>query len=143
MKRMLLFGFIALVALISSCKKDDKPEDPKPEELIVGRWKASSAFVGTLDLLVPTSTMKNELEIEFLANKSVVFYRKSLIPVVYESTLNGVYSLDGDKITMTASVGADSKTVTGPLDITASHFLFTATSGDTTEFYSRIDATKL
>lgn len=148
MKHILLFASIALIALVSSCKKDAKPGDPKPEELLIGRWKASRAFVGTLDLMIPTSTLKNELEIEFTVNKTVTFYRKSTIlntnpPSVSESTLNGVYSLNGDIITITVTSGADSRTVAGPLVITESHFLFTATSGDTTEFYSLLEADKL
>ncbi|GEM_PF-1475774 len=148
MKRILLFATITLVSLVFSCKKDAKPEDPKPEELIIGRWKASKAFVGTTDVLIPTSTIVNELEIEFTAGKTIVFHRKSTIlttnpPGVSQSTLNGVYSLNGDIITITVTSGPDTRTVTGPVDITETHFLFTATSGDTTDFYSLIEADKL
>lgn len=148
MKRILLFASIALVSLVSSCKKDAAPEDPKPEELIVGRWKASSAFIGTTDALLPTATLLSELEIEFTASNTVAFHRKNTIltsnpPAVTEFTLNGVYSFDGNIITITVFSGIDSRTVIGPIDITETHFLFTATSGDTIDFYSKIEADKI
>lgn len=148
MNRILLFASIAFVSLVCSCKKDAEPKDLTPEERIIGRWKASRAFVGTTDVLIPSSTIKNELEIEFTTSKTIIFYRKSTIltttpPGISESTLNGVYSFNGNIITITATLGADSRTVTGPIDITASDFLFTATSGDTNDFYSLLDADKL
>ncbi|MBP6811220.1 MAG: hypothetical protein KA138_06860 [Saprospiraceae bacterium] len=148
MKRILLFASIALVSLVASCKKDAAPEDPKPEELIVGRWEASSAFIGATDALLPTATQLNELEIEFTASNTVAFHRKTTVltttpPGVIEFTLNGVYSFDGNIITITVVSGLDSRTVIGPVDITETHFLFTATSGDTLDFYSKIEADKI
>ncbi|MFN0214964.1 MAG: hypothetical protein ACKVT2_11975 [Saprospiraceae bacterium] len=147
MKHSLIFASLVLIALVAACKKDAEP-GPKPEDLIIGKWKASRAFVDTTDLLVPTSTLERELEIEFKADKTVAFYRKSTFlntnpPVVTESTLDGVYSWNGNVITITGISGADSRTVIGPIDITETHFLFTATSGDTTEFYSLLEADKL
>ena len=143
MKRILIFASIALMALVFSCKKD-----PTPQELIIGRWKASKAFIGATDVLVPTSTTENELEIEFIESKSVLFHRKNTTlttnpPTVFESTLNGTYSWNGDIITIIVTAGNDTRTVTGPVEITARYFLFTATSGDTTDFYSLIEADKL
>lgn len=148
MKHILLFASIALVALVSGCKKDDTPKDPTPQERIIGRWEASRAFIGATDVLIPTSTSKTELEVEFTQNGTVAFHWTNTIlttnpPIVSESTLNGVYSWNGDILTITVTNGADMRTVIGPIDISETHFLFTPTSGDTNEFISLLEADKL
>ncbi len=144
MKRILLFATIALVALVFSCKKD---ADPTPQERIVGNWKATKAFIGTNDVLIPTSVSKTELEVGFTSSNTVAFNWTNTIlttnpPSISKSTLNGVYSWNGDILTITVTSGADMKTVTGPIVFTETHFVFTPSSGDTTDFISLLEADK-
>jgi len=148
MKNILFFAAIAFVALVSSCKKDDTTKEPTPQERIVGRWKASKAVIGTSDVLIPTSTSKTELEVEFTQSGAVTFYWTNTIltttpPTVSESTLNGVYSWNGDILTIAMTNGSDTRTVTGPIVITETNFVFTPNSGDITTFVSLMEADKL
>lgn len=143
MKKILFLSAFVLVALVSSCKKDD----PKPEELIVGRWTASSAVIGSTDVLIPTASTKTELEVEFTSGGAVTFFWTNTVLTtnpngVFESSLNGTYSWNNGALTITVQSGADVKTVTGTMDITESHFLFTGTSGDITTFISLLEAHK-
>lgn len=145
MKRILLFASIALVALFSNCKKDD---DPTNQELIVAKWKASKAVIGTTDVLVATALSTTELEVTFNSNNTVTFHWINTIlttnpPSVNESDLNGTYSLDGDILTIVVTSGADSKTVIGPVEVSDTHLHFTATSGDTSEFINLLVADKI
>ena len=145
MKRILLFASIAIVALFSSCKKDD---DPTKQELIVGKWKASKAVIGSTDVLVATALSSTELEVEFTSNNTVTFHWINTIlttnpPSVNESDLNGTYSWNGDILTIVVTSGADTRTVTGPVEVTESHLHFTATSGDTTDFINLLEADKI
>ena len=148
MRNILFFAAIALLGLVYSCKKESTPEDPKPEERIIGRWKASKAVIGTKDVLIPTATLKTELEVEFFNDKTVVFHWMNTIltsnpPGMSESMLNGVYSFDGDVITIAVTSGMDTKTVIGPIEITETSLVFTATSGDVSSFINLMEADKL
>jgi hypothetical protein len=85
--------------------------------------------------------------VEFTSSGTLTFFWKntdltSTPNGVFESTLNGTYSWNNGALTITVQSGADVKTVTGTLDITESHFLFTGTSGDTATFLSLLEAHK-
>ena len=148
MKHILFFAAIALIGLVSSCKKDPAVAEPTPQELIVGKWKATKAVFAANDILIPTSTTKTELEVEFTQSGTVAFnYTTTLLnsnpPGIFESTLNGTYSWNGDIITINAQNGADIRSVTGTIVITKTNLVFTATSGDTAEFLSLLEADKI
>jgi len=64
-------------------------------------------------------------------------------PGMSESMLNGVYSFDGDVITIAVTSGMDTKTVIGPIEITETSLVFTATSGDVSSFINLMEADKL
>lgn len=143
MKHILLFAAIALIGLASSCKKD-----PKPEELIVGKWQASHAFSGSTDVLVPSATNKTDLVVEFTADGKVSYIwtytdLTSNPTSSTTATLNGVYSFNGAELSIAMTAGSDTRTVNGPLEITETHFLFTGTSGDLVGTISKIEADKI
>lgn len=147
---MLFFAAIALIGLVSSCKKDPVVAEPTPQELIVGKWKATKAVFATKDILVmaPNSTLKTELEVEFTQTGTVAFnYTYTNLstnpPGVLKTTLNGTYSWNGDIITINAQNGADIRSVTGTIVITKTNLVFTATSGDIAEFLGLLEADKI
>ncbi len=148
MRHILFFAAFTLIGLVSSCKKDPVVAEPTPQELIVGKWKATKAFFGTNDILIPTSTMKTELEVEFTQSGTVAFnYTTTILssnpPGIFESTLNGTYSWNGDIITINAQAGSDIRSVTGTIDLTKTKLVFVASSGDVTDFLSKLEADKL
>lgn len=143
MKHMLLFAAIALIGLVSSCKKE-----ATSEELLIGKWQASQAFIGTNNALVTTSTSRTELQIEFKEGNALAFTWQTYNlttnpPVLIESTLNGTYSWNGDNISITVVSGSDTRTVTGTMDVSGTNFLFTGTSGDIDNFISLLEADRI
>lgn len=148
MKHILFFAAIALIGLVSSCKKDEKADEQTPQELLIGSWKATKAVLANNDIIIPTSTTKTELEVVFTQNGTVAFnYTTTLLntnpPGVFESTLNGTYSWNGDILTINVQNGPDIRSVTGTIVITKTNLVFTATSGDTADFLSLLEADKL
>ncbi len=145
---MLFFAAIALIGLVSSCKKDPVVAEPTPQELIVGKWQATKAVLAGNDILIPTATTKTELEVEFTQSGTVAFnYATTILnsnpPAVAKYTLNGTYTWNGDIITINAQNGADIRSVTGTIVITKTNLVFTATSGDIAEFLSLLEADKI
>jgi hypothetical protein len=147
MKQILLFTVMVFLGLNIGCKKDEDKE-VTPQELIIGKWKATKAVIAGSDVLIPTSTSKTELEIEFRSDKTLAFNWTNTIltnnpPTVTNSTLNGSYSWNGDILTITAVNGSDVRTVTGPVVISETEMVFTPNSGDTSTFVSLLEAEKL
>jgi hypothetical protein len=148
MKNILLFAAIILIGLFSSCKKDETTKEPTLQERLIGKWKATKVLIGTTNPLTPTATTTTELEVEFKSDKTMALNWTTTIltsnpPTVSKSTLNGVYSWNGDILTVTAINGSDMRTVTGPIVITETNLVFTPTSGNTTDFISLLEADKL
>lgn len=144
---MLFFVAIVLVGLVSSCKKDETPE-PTPQELIVGKWKASKALIGSTNALTVSASAKTELEVEFTQDGKVIFTWQNYDlttnpPSLIEFNLNGIYSWNGDQFTITVQNGSDTRTVIGSMAVTSTTFVFTGTSGDIATFISLLEATKL
>jgi len=50
---------------------------------------------------------------------------------------------NGAILTIAVVSGLDTRTVTGTVDVSESHLVFTATSGDTADFLSLLEADKL
>lgn len=147
MKHMLLLAALVLVGLAPSCKKETTPE-PTPQEHLIGKWQATKALQGATDALTVSATAKKDLEIEFTSDGKVVFTWQNYNltnnpPTLIESELKGVYSWNGDQITITVTAGADSKTIVGSMVVTATTFVFTGTSGDIATFFSLIEADKI
>lgn len=147
MKQILLFTAMIFLGLTIGCKKDENKE-ATPQELIIGKWKATTAVIGGSNVLIPNSTTKTELELEFRSDKTLAFNWTNTIltnnpPTVSQSTLNGTYSWNGDILTITAVNGSDVRTVTGPVVISETEMVFTPTSGDTSTFVSLLEAEKL
>ncbi|MFN0037449.1 MAG: lipocalin family protein [Saprospiraceae bacterium] len=143
MKRILLFAAIALIALVSSCKKD-----PKPEELLIGKWKTTKVISDGEDILAPDPDYKTELEIEFTESGNVVYTFKDTDltvnppePEIFSQT--GTYSWNGDQLTLSYIDGTDTVSVTGKPDVTKSRLVFVATSGAVEDFFSLLEADKL
>ena len=148
MKHILFFAVITLVGLVSSCKKDPAEAEPTPQELIVGKWQATKAVLAGNDIIIPTTTTKTDLEIEFMQNGTIAFnYTTTLLnttpPGIFKSTLNGTYSWNGDIITINAQNGTDIRSVTGTIVITKTNLVFTATSGDIADFLGKLEADKI
>ncbi len=147
MKHILFLVAIAMLGLVSSCKKDEKTE-PTPQERIIGKWKASKALIGSTNALSVSASAKTELEVEFTQDGKVIFTWQNYNlttnpPTLIETDLNGVYSWNGNQFTITVKNGADTRTVIGSMAVTATTFVFTGTSGDITTFISLLEATKL
>ncbi len=147
MKHMLLLAALVLVGLAPSCKKETTPE-PTPQERLIGKWQATKALLGATDALPVTATSKRDLEVEFTSDGKVVFTWQNYNltnnpPTLIESELKGVYTWNGDQITITVTAGADSKTIVGSMVVTATTFVFTGTSGDIATFFSLIEADKI
>lgn len=143
MKRILIFASIALVALVSSCKKD-----PKPEELLIGKWNASRVISDAENLVGTLDDYKTEIEIEFTQGGSMILKITetdlSVTPAESSSyTIGGTYSWSGDDLTIGLSDGIDVFSVTGTAEISKTKFLFTGKTGDVDEFISLIEADKL
>jgi uncharacterized protein (TIGR03066 family) len=145
MKHVLFFAAFVLVGLISSCSKD--PE-ATPQELLIGKWQATKALLGATNALPVSAAAKTDLQVEFTSDGKVVFTWQNYNltnnpPTLIESDLNGVYSRNGDQITITATAGAYSKTIVGSMVVTATTMVFTGTSGDIATFFSLIEADKI
>lgn len=143
MKRFLLFASLVLVGLVSSCKKD-----PKPEELIIGKWSVTKLIVDSEDVVASDPVFETRVELEFLNNGSLVFDIRetdyTVTPVeVEEYAVSGSYTWEDDKITLTIDSGGDILTVTGNVEVTKTRLIITATSGDIIDFFSILEAVKL
>ena len=147
MKKMLFLVAIALVGMVSSCKKDETTE-PTAQERLIGKWKASKAIIGTTNAVKESSTSKTELEVEFTQDGKVVFTwinsdLTATPPAVVKSNLNGVYSWSGETITITVQAGSDTRTIIGSMVVTETDLVFTGTSGDLTTFISVLEASRI
>ena len=143
MKHILFFGSIAFVFLIFSCKKEAKPED-----LILGKWKVTKLIVDGEDIVAISPDYQTQVEVEFTKSGTVVFNIKNIdytkSPAELEETsASGTYSWDGGKITISVDDVGDLLSVTGNVDVTENRLLINATSGDTVDFFSLLEADKL
>jgi archaellum component FlaF (FlaF/FlaG flagellin family) len=143
LKRILLLSAIALVALISSCKKD-----PKPEELIIGKWKVTKLIVDTEDVIASSIDSKTEVEVEFTKSGTIIFNVKitdyTVFPALVEEIVSpGTYSWNGDKITISVDDSGTPLSITGIVDLTENRLIINATSGDIVDFFSLLEADKI
>ena len=143
MKHMLLLAALALVGLVSSCKKD-----PKPEELIIGKWKVTKLIVDTEDVIASSIDSKTEVEVEFTKSGTIIFNVKitdyTVFPALVEEIVSpGTYSWNGDKITISVDDSGTPLSITGIVDLTENRLIINATSGDIVDFFSLLEADKI
>ncbi len=144
MKRILLLSTLFLSVFLSNCKKENDPQD-----LIVGKWKVTRLISNGIDAIQGDDDYRLSLGLEFTNAGSVVFDIKTLdlttLPPEEENILSaGSYSWSGDNVlTLTVNDSGDILSVTGTADVTANRLIFTATSGDTTDFLQVLEADKL
>lgn len=142
MKKVLILSTIALVALFSSCKKDD----PTSQELIVGKWKVTKMVVDTEDVLAPDPDYVTQIELECSSNGSLVFTVKetdfTTTPAeVYNEVYSGTYSIANQQVTV--SLPTEGLSITGNLDVTKTRLVIVSTSGDVEDFFSVLEAEKI
>jgi hypothetical protein len=143
MKHMLFFAAFVLVGLVSSCKKE-----ATAQELIIGKWQATKALIGTTNAIPVSADAKTDLQIEFTSDGKVVFTWQNYDltktpPTLIENNLNGVYSWNGDQITIAVTAGSDTRNIIGSMEVTGTNLTFTGTSGDITTFFSKLEATRI
>lgn len=143
MNRYFLFLSLTIVILTSGCKKD-----PKEEELIIGKWNATSFVTDSENVVGTYDDYRTEIQLEFTSGGtfviSVTETDLSVTPNDVDTyTIASTYSWEGDKLKLNFDDGFDELTVTGDVEVTEKHLSFTATSGDVEEFITSIEAHKL
>lgn len=142
MKRILIFASIALVALVSSCKKD-----PTAEELLIGKWTATKVITDNENIVGTVDDYKTEVDFEFkqdgIMALTITESDLSTNPIESETfTIAGTYSWSGGNLTLGIDDGIDVLSVTGTAEVSESKFTFIGTSGDVDDFISQIEADK-
>ena len=144
MQKLFLFAVLGVALLFTNCKKDKTPE-----ELLIGKWKATKMVTDGEDIIQGTDDYKSAVELEFTKAGSLIFTITELDLTTTppeESTFSiaGSYSWSGDnQLTITINDGGDILTVTGTADVTSGRFLFTATSGDLEDFFGILEADRI
>jgi hypothetical protein len=145
MKRMLLFAALCASVLFTNCKKD---ADPTIQELIVGKWKVTIFNVSGQNIIQETAILKVAAELEFKTGADVIFKFTSTNlavnpPSVSSNSKTNTYSWNGDILTISATSGTETVSVTGPVTVTESKLVFTPTSGDTDKLFASLEAEKI
>lgn len=144
MKKIFLLTTLSIVALLSGCKKDD----PDPQELLIGNWQVTKLVVDGEDVLAPNPDLLTEVVVEFTESGSVIFEVSetdlTTNPVsTDEYTFSGSYSWEDDRINVSIDADGDILAIGGNIDVTRTRLVINATSGDTQDFFSLLEATKL
>lgn len=143
---MRYFLFCALAALLlvtPSCKKEKSTA-----ERLNGKWKLTKMVTDGEDVVQGDSDYRIDAELEFTNGGSLVFnfteYDFTSTPVGKESySIVATYTISGDNtLNINFNDGNDALSVTGPVDVNATHFLYTPTSGDTQEFITLMEGEK-
>lgn len=134
------------LVLFSNCKKDP---DPTVQELLIGKWQLSQFIFHGTNIVKETATNKVAFELEFKDAGAVTFKstntdKTTNPPTDHVNTADNHYTWNGDtEMTITATNGMESFSVTGTVSVTETKFVFDATSGDTNELFDHLEGDKL